>query len=92
VIFEKDWSLKTTTDPHETLLALCTSEPMAMTPSGEPLVHLHIDCKKRALARLEVQNLELIDTDRAIAFYAKPDEPRSSLFTQKVPRLRMFLR
>jgi len=81
VLYDKDWSSKTDKDPRETLLAI--RDPNGAVPttsSGEPLAHLHVVWTKVRWAKLELQELPLIGTDRAIGFYAHRDQPRTFAF------------
>lgn len=77
LLYDKDWSTKTNKDPHETLLAIRdTNDAVPLTSSGEPRVHLHVDWRDVRWARLEVQPLDLIGTDRAVVFYLNKESTR----------------
>ena len=76
ILFDKDWSNQTNESPRETLLAVVDGETVPLTPSGEPRFHLHVDWSEVRWAKLVTQNLDLIGTDRAVAFHARQDSGR----------------
>lgn len=76
LLFDKDWKTKET--PRETLLAVRDRKAVPLTSSGEPRFHFHIDWTQVCWATLEVQKLDLIGTDRVVAF--REDKEGARLF------------
>ena len=76
LLFDKDWSDKTNKTPRETLLAVRDGETVPLTSSGEPRFHFHIDWGAVRWATLVVQKLDLIGTNRTVAFHTAKEGPR----------------
>lgn len=74
-LFDKYWP-NATEDRHETLLAYSPDGTLALTPSSEPLVHLHVDwtCIRYGLVRERERTL--IGADKEIVLCTDQD-PKS---------------